>query len=155
MTWRIEMLQHTHEYVQNQIALGDAKTAGILAWDAALVAWLAGEVTHRSVFELLMLLLYLTALCLILSVVFCAFALAPSTPKAGSRNRISFVETACCSLKDYSEDMLAASQAECEREICEHIHLLAGIAKRKFGLIRVSVALSAAASACLILSLLL
>jgi len=29
--WRIGILQHTHDYVQNQISLGDAKTAGILA----------------------------------------------------------------------------------------------------------------------------
>ena len=144
MTWRIEMLQHTHEYVQNQIALGDAKTAGILAWDAALVAWLAGEVTHRSVFELLMLLLYLTALCLILSVVFCAFALAPSTPKAGSRNRISFVETACCSLKDYSEDMLAASRLSANAGSASNT-CLPGSRSEVWLIIRVSVALSAAA----------
>ena len=153
--WQTEMLQHTHEYVQNQITLGDAKAAGILAWDAALVAWLAEMLSPQPSFGVLLGMLLATGGLLILSVVFSAFALMPRTPSASPENRVSFVDIACRRADYYRKQMMGGSEADCCEDLCEHIHVLGGIAAAKFGHVRVAVILSAMASGLLILSLLM
>lgn len=155
MGWRAEILQHIHEYLQNQIALGDAKAAGILAWDAAMVALVAGTGGNSQAFGLHSLVLLVAVGCMTLSVVFCALALAPNAAPAGNHNRVSFVDISSCSVEMYAHGLMQMTQDEAEREICDHVHLLAGIAKRKYDRVRYAIVLSAGASALLILSLML
>jgi hypothetical protein len=151
--WRAEMLRHTHEYCQNQITLADAKAAGILAWDAALVA-LMSVAPRPEGLDLLYVLLLLAAGSLVISVVFCASTLWPRMPSAGTANTVSFVDAACSSAASYSESVLGSTQEEFCDNLCKHIHLLGSIAREKFERIRVAVALSTTASGLLILSLL-
>lgn len=151
--WRIEMLRHSHDYVQNQIALGDAKAGGVLAWNAVLVAWLANKQPLGPGLDVLTIMSAVAVVCLAVSVLFAAYALLPRTPAVGLENRISLVDISRCSQEHYTAAMEKASAEDCIRDLCGHIHLLAGIASRKFQHIQVALVLAAVASALMILSL--
>lgn len=153
MTWRIEVLQHTHDYVQNQITLADAKAAGILAWNAALIAILSQAPSPEQAMGLVFALA--TGACVILSVVYCAYVLIPRTPASGPGNQASYVDIAQCNREKYTNSAMCATEGECSRDLARHIHLLSAITDRKFCHVLWAVRLSAVATAFLVLSILL
>ena len=150
--WRLGMLQHQREYVQNQIALGDAKAAGIVAWNAVLTGSLPLVVGSGGLSASLPAALIVSAgAFLSVSFIWCFTSLFPRTPSAGGENRLSFVDFAKCSRADFHGAMKGLSEKECERQLCDHIHLLGGIASAKFKCLSTAIRCSGAATILMIL----
>ena len=137
----ISILQH----VEGQLNRADSKAQFTLTLDALLIAssaFLGSGATGTAAFSSRMIPIIGIAMfvALLISTVYALLAVIPRfTPRNMANNNIFyFGNIVQQGKKDFAEHYLSQSYQEIERMLMSEIHDLAGIAKQKFSLIRIS-----------------
>lgn len=152
---RMEIAQHMHSYAQGQIALGDAKAAGVLAWDAAIAATAAGSGLVTSDPGIYVVLLLAGVLFLLISVIFVGVALIPDLSENSTKNPFSLICMAHCTDDELAQEVATRSDQELVRRLCEHAKKLSEVAMAKYRDVGKAIVMSTTASILLILALLI
>lgn len=137
--------ESVHNYVREFIRIADQKAAFFFAIATALLAFLYNQklankwVMPPVEWRLPEILSFFATWGLVISAAACMFTVYPRTP--GSKRGIVFFQAIAEfeSAQEYVRDVLAKSSAQLVSAKLTHVHVLAKVCSRKYGILRVAI----------------